>query len=335
MRRRIPVPDSLSVAFTNSDAVAAGITLDQLRRPELQHPFRGVRTRPLSPADGEAPADTWRRAILHRAAALRLVMPSSHFFSHITAAIIWGLPVPVSADPEDLTLDVGTFHPHRTPRGGSVRGHQLQPGLGHTTRHGGFAVTTPATTWATLGAQLSVHDLVALGDAIARIPRVPGGYRAPAAPLGTIDQLRSAVSAGRRNGVGALRVALPLVRCGSSSHPESIVRLLLVEAGLPEPQLDVDVFDDSGTLLGCSEMAYPQYRVAIEYEGDHHRVERAQWNRDIDKYHAYAENGWTVVRLTSAIVFGRPGETACRVGSALLRAGWPGHVERFNGPQPG
>ena len=59
---------------------------------------------------------------------------------------------------------------------------------------------------------------------------------------------------------------------------------------MPEPTLDWDVYDDLGRFLGCSELAYPESRLAIEYESDGH-LTRAQLQRDIDKYQAYAEAG--------------------------------------------
>jgi hypothetical protein len=325
MRRRPPLPQSLAPAFTPADAGNLGLTSDQLRRPDVSRPFRGVRTRPLLVVADEHPADTWRRAVLQRASALKLVMPPGYFFSHTTAALIWGLPIPVQATREglpDLTVDVCVFHPRRTPRIDGARGHQVRPELGHATRHAGFAVPTPATTWAMLGTRLELRDLVATGDAIVHIPRMPGTDRPLGTPLGTIEQLRAAMMAGRRIGIRNLREALPLVRTGSASRPETIARLELTAGGVPEPALDVDVYDGRGILLGCSELAYPQFRIAVEYEGDHHRVRRRQWNRDIDKYQSYAENGWTVVRVTSEMLFGRPEEAVRRVRSALLRAGW-------------
>jgi very-short-patch-repair endonuclease len=48
------------------------------------------------------------------------------------------------------------------------------------------------------------------------------------------------------------------------------------------------------------DLAWPDARVAIEYEGDHHRTDRAQWHYDIRRYDLLAENGWTVIRATAS-----------------------------------
>ncbi|GEK86275.1 hypothetical protein GCM10007198_04050 [Microbacterium aerolatum] len=76
--------------------------------------------------------------------------------------------------------------------------------------------------------------------------------------------------------------------------------------------------------MGISEFVYREYRVVVEVEGDHHRTERTQWNRDIEKYHAYAEAGIEVVRLTSKHIRGRHPTAVEIVRAALHRHGWNG-----------
>lgn len=57
-------------------------------------------------------------------------------------------------------------------------------------------------------------------------------------------------------------------------------------------------------------------------QGDHHRTARQQWNRDIEKYAAYASHGWEVVRLTSAHIRGWQPRGVEVVRATLLRRGW-------------
>src|SRR5690606_4540722 len=140
---------------------------------------------------------------------------------------------------------------------------------------------------------------------IIRTPRHPGGFQQiDETPLGTLDDLRSVTERKGRPGAPRLRRALELARDGASSPPETQIRLILRDANLPEPALDFDVYDRVGRFLGCSELAYPELRIAIEYESDGH-LTREQLQRDIDKYQAYAESGWTVVRVTALHVRGR------------------------------
>jgi hypothetical protein len=242
------------------------------------------------------------------------------FFVLESAALIYGLPVPIHVD---TPVHVGVYQPHRAPRGRGVSGHQVPRHLVALRDIGGLTVTSPASTWAQLGAVLSVRDLVAVGDAIVRVPRGEGGAPAdPASALGTTAQLEAAIAAGRRVGIGRLREALPLIRVGSSSRPESHLRLDLMDARLPTPVLDHEVRDGVGRLLGISEIAFPGFRVAVEYEGEQHRVDKLQWNRDIEKYREYAAAGWTVVRVTAETLYGSSRPAAALVRDALWDAGW-------------
>ncbi len=72
-------------------------------------------------------------------------------------------------------------------------------------------------------------------------------------------------------------------------------------------------------MLGITDLVYPAQRTIVEIEGDHHRVSRAQWERDIAKYAAYAAHGWEVVRLTAGHVRGDAPSGARIVASVLRR----------------
>ena len=189
---------------------------------------------------------------------------------------------------------------------------------------GGFRVTDAPTTWAHLAELLTVDELIEVGDAIVHIPRARGMRRGRVSDAHASVADLEVVAACPRPGAGKLRAALPHIRVGSASPGETRVRLSLVSAGLPEPELDFDVIASDGTPIGYTELAYPEHRVLIEYEGDHHRVDAAQWERDIQKHAACAAEGWTVVRITSAQMKPTPGVAVSRVRAALVRAGWTG-----------
>lgn len=178
-------------------------------------------------------------------------------------------------------------------------------------------MTTPASTWAGLGSVLAPYDLVAAGDAIVCIRQSTGGRPASnPPPLATLDQLRAAIDAGRRPGIGALRDAFGRIRTGSWSRLETWVRLILIDAGLPEPVLNFDAYDDAGVFLGCVDLAYPDLKIAIEYEGAHHWMTADQFQRDIDRLDRLVENGWRIVRVTKAHVFTAPADVVRRVSVA-------------------
>jgi hypothetical protein len=324
-RRPRPLPESLGDAFSVAAARAAGVSPNRLRTKDLESPFHGTRAR-ITPegsatnAEGDPPPSPWelaRRVEARRAGIFGTALSSHMFFAGRTAAVLQGAPI----DPGPH-LVVGVFTPVRAPRHRGVRGVKVAPALANLRTHDGLRMTTPATTWAMLAPELTVRELVTLGDSFVRIPRDSRGTLQPHRRLATISQLERAASAGRRVGVAKLRQALPLIRVGSASPLETELRLDAAAGGLPEPDLDAEIRDGRGRLIGISEVVYRNLKVAVEVEGDHHRTDRNQWNRDIDKYAAYAAEGWEVVRLTAAHIRGEHPRAVGILRAALRRHGW-------------
>ncbi|GAA4777157.1 endonuclease domain-containing protein [Microbacterium gilvum] len=326
MRELPPIPAALGDAFSVADAIAAGVPRQRLLAGDLERPFRGARVREGAiligapePVAGRAPSDAQLEVVdaLRRMHSLAPVMPERAFFLGPSAALGWNTPLPAALHG---VLYVGTLHPGTPMRRDGLRSVQIMPHLVDVTEHDGFRLTTPASTWATLAPFLSVRDLVVVGDHMVRLERIPGTSRLRRPPLASIDELAAAAAAGRRVGVGKLLDALPHVRTGSASRPETVTRLILLDAGLPEPELNADIFDEDGELVACGDLVYRRARVVVEFEGDGHR-ERAQFLRDIDRYQRLTEIGWDRVRLTGHHVFRQPAEVVRRVSDALLRAG--------------
>ncbi|MEV5041451.1 DUF559 domain-containing protein [Microbacterium sp. LMI1x-1-1.1] len=311
-----PLPASLGERFSVASARAAGIPTSRLRRGDLVRPFHGVRERRDAHDDSGSdrfgmPRGDAEAAHLLRARQYAARMAPHEAFSHITAAVIWDIPLPPGVL-HDRRVHVGVEGPRRLPRSAGVRGHELLPGITRFATHPttGLRVTDPASTWATLGAILrSQPDLVAAGDAIVRTWRVPN-------PLATIDELAVAIDRGRRVGVRSLREALPRLRTRAASRPESHLRLALLDAGLPEPRLNHPIVAD-GRVVATADLVYPGARVAVEYEGEHHLLDPGQWAYDIERYDALRAAGWTVVRITKADVFGHHAQAAAKVNAAL------------------
>lgn len=313
-----PLPDDLGPRFTVRQARDAGVSEGRLRRTDIDRPFHGVRV----VTDAELPAglevDCRGRTLgaaekthLARALAYAPRMTEDEFFSHITAAVILGIPLPyglVLRSP----VHVSVFRPHRLPRSRGVRGHEAKRSLAATAfdERTGLTVATPASVWASLGGVLvDPYDVVAAGDAVVRTWRV-------SSPLATLADLDAAVRAGRRVGINALRVALPRVRTDSASRPESWLRLTLVDHGLPEPVRNHEVHVD-GDYLGCVDLAYPDLKIAVEYEGEHHLLDPEQWARDIARYDALRAAGWIVLQITKTDLFTAPRSVVQRVCAAI------------------
>lgn len=180
----------------------------------------------------------------------------------------------------------------------------------------------PATTWIDVALRLRERDAVALGDAIVRIPRHPGrGQAGLGQALSSVEEIAKLVAVRGRQGRTTLEERLRLIRQGSASVPETHLRLLLRSWRLPEPVLDLDICDKNGRFVGCSELAYPDVRLALEYEGDHHRTDAYQWNRDIEKYRDYAALGWEVIRVTAELQYQRWPVLRDQVVEAFVRRG--------------
>lgn len=339
-RHPTPLPDDLGESFTVHQARAAGVTEKRLRHPSLRAPFRGVRVQPAAEpaarASDESPTAREARLlvaeIIRQAHALAKVMPDHWFFSHVSAAVLWGLPVPLRilrravADGRGIPprgIDVAALGAHRASKAAGVRGHQLSPKYVTVQSVDGLRVASPASTWAMLADELSVDELVELGDAIVFIPRMRGMKRGTERDaLSTLARLRAAATVPRRAHRIRLLEAIDLVRVGSASPSETRIRLACMRAGLPEPELDFDVYTADGTAVGFTEFAFPDYKLLIESEGDHHRVDRAQWYRDIDKHTACEDAGWRVLRLAGKHVYPTAEPAVARITAALRRAGW-------------
>lgn len=307
------LPSELGPAFSVSAARELGVGPGRLRGADLVSRFHGTRSVD-TPEDVSAAA--WAQDASHlrrRIDEYRTAMPEGSFFIGPTAAFLHGLPLPRGLHER---IHVGVRHPRTASRRKGVDGIQILSRMVETTMIEGMPVADAATTWASLGRTLELYDLVAVADAILRVPRFPGGFRpATGQALASAPELAERLASGRWQGAPILRPALERARTGSSSRPETWIRLILTDAGLPEPVLDHDVFGLHGEFLGCSELAYPHERVAIEYESDRH-LTRAQLERDIDKYTAYAAAGWRTIRVTGSHVFRYPRELVRRVAVA-------------------
>ncbi|WP_270886774.1 endonuclease domain-containing protein [Pedococcus sp. 5OH_020] len=260
--------------FTLREARKAGVTQYQLEAADLVTPTWGMR----SPDIPETVED--------HATVVSLAIAGAFAFSHITAARLWELPLPSSwrmGEPLHVMRD-------STPlRRAGVVGHRGLSGRRVHVLHG-RPVTSPVDTWLDLGAMgtLSTHDLVVAGDALATrsvtlLPRLQEGAR-------------------RRRGRGSrhLRQAADLLRAGSGSPMETRARLAFVDANLPEPELNASVYGDDAQFVARVDFLWREARVIVEYEGDQHRTDRQQWQKDIERVRVLEALGWRVVRITHA-----------------------------------
>jgi very-short-patch-repair endonuclease len=127
------------------------------------------------------------------------------------------------------------------------------------------------------------------------------------------DQLR--IRPGGR-GCARARKVLPVADPRSESPMESVVRWLVIEAGLPHPELQYVVRDAAGAFLARADFAWPERKVLVEFDGDVHR-ERDVFVKDVRRQNAVLAAGWTLLRFTSADAVGRPAELVEQIRTAL------------------
>lgn len=296
-----PIPTG---PFSVASALAAGVSVGRLRGKALARPFHGVRT--LLPPT----------TLAGSCAALQVRMRDGDAFSHLTAARLWRMPLPL--DLRDARLHVTSPAPVRALRGRGVVGHSEELAPNEVTSLRGLPVVTPARAWAQMSTVVSWFDAVALADFL-----VTGLPLEDLLPLSTMEEIEAAHLRAGSRGAARRRRALEHVSVGPFSRPESLSRVLFRLAGLPEAALNEGVADERGSFLAMPDQTWPEFRVAYEYEGKHHG-QTAQFRRDITRLERLVDHGWLVVKGSADDLFDQPSELVARVARRLTSRGWTG-----------
>lgn len=166
----------------------------------------------------------------------------------------------------------------------------------------GISVTTPPRTAFDIGRRKTVGVAVAHLDALMRATGIKVEEVVQVA-----DKHRGA------RGLRHLETALALVDAGSQSPRETWLRLLLIRAGLPRPTTQIPVTTADGQVYYL-DMGWEEVMVAVEYDGEHHRLDRWQYTRDVRRHEILERLGWIVIRVLAA---DRPADIVRRVSDAL------------------
>jgi hypothetical protein len=237
-----------------------------------------------------------------RMAAVLLSAPERAVISHATAAAVWQIAIPLQ--PDDLRVHL-TVLPGSAVRNRADRFVHRTPYVEQdvTTRYG-FPVTKPARTWRDLAAVLEPRALLAVTDQVL-------------ARWCTHDDLQRQLDL-RPGGRGSARAraVLPIADPLAESPMESVLRWLILDDGLPAPLLQHSIHDESGRFIGRADMAWPERKVLVEFDGDLHR-ERGVFVKDLRRQNKLIAAGWTVLRFTSADLLGRPAEVIAEIRGAL------------------
>lgn len=284
-------------AFSTRQGQLEGISTRELYGGDYGRPHRGVFT--THPVD--TPVD-YARAFTPR-------MRDWHALGDLTAARFWGLPVPRRFDSEK-TVHIVVPSGRNKPRGSGIRARSIRPSNWTRTLEFGVPLATPALTWALAARVLTSKELITLGDALVTTSRSYRGInrpsdpsasedpRAPAPALAELSELQAlADSWGRTVGATRMRAALARIRPDVESPMETLTRLVLLDAGFEEPVVGYRVFSKR-TFVGRVDLAYPDAKVAVEYDGEYH-WEKEQAMKDLGRINRLQEAGWIVIRVTN------------------------------------
>ncbi|NKX49014.1 hypothetical protein HER39_00100 [Arthrobacter deserti] len=309
MTRRGPLPDPFpGTAFSTRSATEAGITAGRLRGQDLASPTRGLRVPARSPVD----IAEWLRA-------LQELAPDA-VVHRVTAARLLGLPLPpalASARRIELAVPAGRQRPRRP--GLECRRLKLAPG--DVVNHDGLRVTSLERTFLDLASVLALGDLVAVGDYLVCEHSRPFMAKQTArVPLAALQRYVAGTKG--NHGVRRAREAAGLVRVGADSPPETKLRLAVTDLGLPEPVLNWAIRDAGGREVVWPDLAFPDYQVAVQYDGGHHRT-GLQSGFDRHRNQATLLHGWSniLIRPEDILAAGYDG-AARQVRDALVARGW-------------
>lgn len=283
-----PVPPRVHGPLDRRGALAEGITDWHLRHRDVLRSSRDIYLPRV--------ADE-----LQRIRAVLLGAPDHAVISHLTAARLWGFDVPLvpQDQPVHLTVARSVRVRHRHDR----RIHFSDVPTPETRRRRGVVVTSPSRTWMDLAAVVPPAALLAVTDQM-----LARGFPPDEFPV-ILER-----SGGRRGVV----VARHVVSCAdplAGSPMESVLRWLIHEAGLPRPVLQ-HVIRHAGRFLGQVDLAWPDRRVMVEFDGNVHR-DRRVFVEDVRRQNGLVLAGWTVLRFTSADLLGRPEQVLAAIRAAL------------------
>jgi very-short-patch-repair endonuclease len=275
-----------------ADALREGISDEDLAGPHWRKIAVGL----------YVPADTTTHPV-HAVRAALACHPAGAVATHFSAARMLGAPVPPHPD-EHITVRAAKDRRRRL----GVRCHVLQIEESDVVVTAGVRLSCPNRMFVELARFLGLVDLVVLGDWL-----VKAGHT-------TVGSLRLYCRSSLEQHSRRARTAADLVRARSESPQESRLRVLLALAGLPAPAINLEVFDEDGEFMARLDLAYPDLKLAVEYDGAHH-ADPAQWEADVARRQRLEDAGWRIIVVTRRQLFQHPGRVVDVVARALADRG--------------
>lgn len=286
--------------ISRSAARTLGIPVRDLLGGDYQRVFYNAYVRSRTPL-----------TLAERASIALTVAGAGSFVSHHSAALLRGGCPPPS---EDIHVSVPDGAPRCERRG--ICAHRATGD--DVTLLSGLLVSSALQCFREMAAAgVGLIDLVVLGDSLVR------------AGCLLVENLVEAAARWSGRGAKIGRRAAGHVREGVDSPQESRLRMLLVLAGLPEPQVNLIIRAPDGIWRMRFDLAYPDLKIVIEYDGRQHAWSEQQWKRDSRRREQIDQMGWRVITVHSDGIYENPRDTLDRVRMLLEERGVRGVRKRY------
>jgi G:T-mismatch repair DNA endonuclease (very short patch repair protein) len=210
-----------------------------------------------------------------------------------------GVPLVGAEDEVEVTCRPES-HPRRIP-GITVRRADV-PAADRWRRMSLPVTTAVATT-------LRLASMLPGDEAVVAVDRMLG------TGIVDLEPLRERAATGRGRGAARARRACALADGLAESPQETRLRLLMVGGGLPPPVAQYRVLDAGRSFVARVDFAWPEHKVAVEYDGLWH-AEEGQFAKDRRRLNRLREAGWTVVFVTAGDLRD-PDRLVARIAAAL------------------
>ena len=126
-------------------------------------------------------------------------------------------------------------------------------------------------------------------------------------------------------GKSICRQAMTMVRPNVWFPAESSLRLGVQRHGIPDGRCNVvvpGITFRSGAAISL-DIAWVEFKVGVEYDGDHHRTDKVQWRRDNEKRERLRAHGWILIIVTAQNLIDEMSiaELALRIARRLAERG--------------
>jgi len=279
--------------FTRARARSIGLPVRKLLGGEFNRLFYDTY---VPSADG--------LALRTRAAAVLRRVPTASHISHHTAVRLWG-----GIAPESPQIHVSMSSREARCRRNGVAAHLANQNA-RTTVRDGIRVSTPIQAFLDLASiGVTLIDLIITGDSLAKAAGLE--------PSNLIE----AAEAWRGRNARLARKAASLVRKGVDSAMESRLRLLIIFAGLPEPDVNIVLRDVDGNWWRRFDLCYRHCKLVVEYDGRQHAYDDDQWLNDLDRREQLDRMGWRLIVVQANGIYNDPLRTLQRIRTALEECG--------------